>query len=162
MRTIFLHLNKQENLELKSAIKLAGSQCLYKFRRLQIKSKFFFIGDGHLFQSMLECSMISRSDTSGESGCRGNGNMSLDPANSDPNVQKYACARCGRSYLHQVRSAKQKPALKKDLSWTISKQINLTFFFWMVLPKAFFSADLRSCETLQIWANLWDWSVHRH
>jgi hypothetical protein len=50
---------------------------------------------------MLECSMISRSDTSGESGCRGNGSMSLDQAN-DPNVQKYACARCGRSYLHQV------------------------------------------------------------
>ena len=55
-----------------------------------------------MFQSMLECSMISRSDTSGESGCRGNGSMSLDPANNDPNVQKYACARCGRSYLHQV------------------------------------------------------------
>ena len=64
---------------------------------------FFFLGDSHMFQSMLECSMISRSDTSGESGCRGgNGSMSLDPANNDPNVQKYACARCGRSYLHQV------------------------------------------------------------
>ena len=59
-------------------------------------------GDGPLFPSMLDSSMISRSDTSGESG-RGNGSMAnLDQSGQDPSTQKYACSRCGRSYLHQV------------------------------------------------------------
>jgi hypothetical protein len=62
----------------------------------------FLIGDGPLFPSMLDSSMISRSDTSGESG-RGNGSMAnLDQSGQDPSTQKYACSRCGRSYLHQV------------------------------------------------------------
>jgi hypothetical protein len=63
-----------------------------------------FLGDGPMFPSMLDSSLISRSDTSGESGSRGNGSASVldqSGADRDPS-QKYACARCGRSYLHQV------------------------------------------------------------
>ena len=54
---------------------------------------------------------MSRSDTSGESGSRGNNGSSLlniDPATGldrDAAGQKYSCARCGRSYLHQVIKA---------------------------------------------------------
>lgn len=78
----------------------------FNFLRSFLKCCFNFllIGDGPLFPSMLDSSMISRSDTSGESG-RGNGSMAnLDQSGQDPSTQKYACSRCGRSYLHQVIS----------------------------------------------------------
>jgi hypothetical protein len=61
-----------------------------------------FLGDSQIYPpSLLETSMLNRSDVSFDGMFRGNG-ASLGESQSGESSQKYSCAKCGRNYLHQV------------------------------------------------------------